>query len=81
MKIMRVRLPLGPLTFMIKQIQEYTFTYFPFDSKFPIRSCSIQIIARNRREAELIALENSHKFFNESCTCEVKEGRFGYQEE
>jgi hypothetical protein len=65
---------------MIEEIQEYIFTYHPFDKEFPIRSISIQIIARNRKEAELISMRNSYKFFDQSCTVVVKEGGKGYRE-
>lgn len=64
---------------MIEEIQEFSFIYRPFDNSFPINECIVIIRAKNRKEAELIALDYKHKFFNLDCTCEVKEGYRGYR--
>jgi hypothetical protein len=65
---------------MIEEVAAFEFTYRPFDSRFPIRSCVMTIYAKDRKEAELIALTNNYKFFNESCTCSVREFSGGYRQ-
>lgn len=64
---------------MIEEISAFEFTYKPFDGGFPIRSCTIVIYAKTRKEAELIALANNWKFFNQDCTCSVTEKSGGYR--
>jgi hypothetical protein len=65
---------------MIKEVSAYIFRYAPWDASFPIRSCELTIIAGDRKEAELIALSNGHKFFDQDCTCVVTKVRDGYQQ-
>ncbi len=64
---------------MIEEITAYEFTYRPFDNSFPIRSCTIVIYAKTRKEAELTALANNWKFFSQDCTCVVVEKPGGYR--
>lgn len=64
----------------VEEITAYAFTYTPFDKDFPIRSCEIVIYAKTRKEAELIALANNYKFFDQSCTVTVKEFGGGYRQ-
>jgi hypothetical protein len=64
----------------VEEVSAYEFTYRPFDNTFPIRSCVIYIFAKDRKEAELIALKYSHKFFDESHTCSVREYGSGYRQ-
>lgn len=65
---------------MIEEITAYIFTYIPWDRDFPIKSCDIVIYARSRREAELIALENNYKFFDQDCNIVVIEKSGGYRQ-
>lgn len=64
---------------MIEPIKLFTFIYVPFDSNFPIRSCTIEIAAKDRKEAELIAIANNYKFFDQDATCAVTESGIGYR--
>lgn len=65
---------------MIEEITAYEFIYTPFDRSFPIRNCRILIYATSRKEAELIALSNHWKFFDQDCTCSVTEISHGYRQ-
>lgn len=64
----------------IEEISAYSFFYKPFDNSFPIKSCEIIIYAKNRKEAELIALRYNWKFFDESATVVVTEKGLGYRQ-
>jgi hypothetical protein len=63
----------------LEQVQEYIFRYIPFNKDFPIAIIDVTIVAKNRKEAELIALDHKHKFFDQDCICTVKEGLVGYR--
>jgi len=63
----------------MEEITAYIFTYTPWDRNFPIRSCEITIYAKSRKEAELIAIANNYKFFEQDCTCSVVEKPGGYR--
>jgi hypothetical protein len=64
---------------MIEEITAYIFTYIPWNRNFPIKSCDIIIYAKTRKETELIALQNNHKFFEQDCNCIVIEKPGGYR--
>lgn len=64
---------------MPEEISAFEFTYRPFDRNFPIRSMTVLIYARDRKEAELINLANNYKFFEQDSTCDVKEFGGGYR--
>lgn len=63
----------------VEEFTAYVFTYKPFDSNFPIRSVEVTIYAKTRKEAELIALDNNYKFFDQDATCSVTEFVGGYR--
>ncbi len=65
---------------MIEEITCYEFTYTPFDRSFPIRSCKLTIYAKDRKEAELIAMDKGWKFFEQDCTVSVVEAMHGYRQ-
>lgn len=65
---------------MIEEIQSYTFTYTPWEREFPIRMCKLFIVAKSRKEAELIALDKGWKFFDQDCTVQVSEDFQGYRQ-
>lgn len=64
----------------IEEITAYEFTYRPFDTSYPIRSCVITIYAKTRKEAELIAMTYNYKFFEQDCSCSVQEYPGGYRQ-
>ena len=63
----------------IKSITLFKFSYTPWE-KGPIRSMDVFIAAETRKDAELIALSNNHKFFDQSTTVEVSEILKGYKQ-
>jgi hypothetical protein len=65
---------------MIEEITAFEFTYTPWDNKFPIKQAVLTIVAKDRKEAELIALENDHKFFDQDNHVRVKEILQGYRQ-
>lgn len=52
---------------------EYKFIYTPFDQDFPIKQVVVHIVAKTRKEAELIAMDRKWTFFNQSLSCCVLE--------
>lgn len=60
------------------EVTEFKFVYIPWDKNFPVKRCELSIIAKDRKEAELLAMEHGWKFFEQDCTCEVSEGLKGY---
>jgi hypothetical protein len=65
---------------IIEEIKAFEFTYIPFNQNFPISKCVFTIVAKNRKEAELIALSNDYKFCDQDHTVSVKEILQGYRE-
>lgn len=65
---------------MIEEVTAFEFVYRPFDSSYPIRSMVATIYAKTRKEAELIALDNNWKFFNQDTTVVVRELGSGYRQ-
>ena len=65
---------------MIEEVTMFEFEYHPFNSSFPIRAVTVLIYAKDRKEAELIAINNKHRFFDEDCTCIVTEKAKGYRQ-
>ena len=65
---------------MIEEITRFAFHYKPWDRTSKIRMVTVYIDARNRKEAELINIENSYKFFDLDCTVEVQELFDGYKQ-
>jgi hypothetical protein len=64
----------------IEEIKAFSFMYVPFDRTCPIRSCELIIYAKDRKEAELLALDNNWKFFNLDHSVVVTEKPFsGYR--
>ncbi len=63
----------------IESIKLFRFIYRPFDAKFPIYCAELIIAANSRKEAELIALDNNYKFFDQDCTVTVSEIMEGYR--
>lgn len=64
---------------MIESIKAYKFTYTPFNRDYPIRSCELIIYAKTRKEAELIALDEGWKFFDQDCSVVVETIIEGYR--
>jgi hypothetical protein len=63
----------------IELITLFKFTYIPFE-KGSIRFVDVFITAKDRKEAELIALEKNYEFFDQSCTVNVAEVLQGFRE-
>jgi hypothetical protein len=57
----------------------FEFTYTCWHREFPIRSCTMVIYAKDRKEAELIALGNNYKFFDQDLFVHVTEVTEVYQ--
>jgi len=57
----------------------YRFTYTPL-GKSPIRSIDVFIEAESRKEAELIALDHSYRFFDQDNTVKVEKILEGFKE-
>lgn len=57
----------------------FKFTYIPFEKDL-IKSIDVFIVAENRKEAELIALNKTHKFFDLDHTVTVTEVLQGFKE-
>lgn len=64
----------------VEQISAFEFTCTPWDRNCPIKQMVIIIYAKDRKEAELIKLNNDYKFFNQDLTISVRElGMSGYR--
>jgi hypothetical protein len=65
---------------MIEEYNEYKFIYYPWDREFPIKRCELIIFAKDRKEAELLALNNNWKFFDQDQHVKVEEGLVDYRQ-
>lgn len=63
----------------IEEITHFEFTYTPmFDGTTNIRYVTVNVYAKDRKEAELVAHNEAWKFFNLDLRCSVEEKRHGY---
>jgi hypothetical protein len=62
----------------LKRVSYFEFRYIPWDTKFPVKFWTLGIVASSRKEAELIAMNNGYKVFDQDATVEVSEKMEGY---
>ncbi len=64
----------------MKEIKLFKFTYIPWDKNYPIKSIDLFIVAEDKKEAEMIALSNNYKFFEQDCNVIITEELQGYKQ-